>query len=126
MDRRCGDRLFLRPTYWIGGSMNARLDIGSALAVLALLVAGCANNPSTQAAAVREVDATQVGKCALISNITGKSLLAGGVATSAVNAMTDAKEQAAGLGANVVVIQSLDGGSMYAPATAKVKAYRCN
>ena len=97
-----------------------------ATAALVLLCQGCANNPSTQAAAVREVDGAQVGKCALISNITGKSLLAGGVATSAANAMIDAKEQAAGLGANVVVIQSVDGGSMYAPATARVKAYRCN
>ena len=97
-----------------------------ATAALVLLCQGCANMPSTQAAAVKEVDATQVGKCALISNITGKSLLAGGVATSASNAMTDAKEQAAGLGANVVVVQGVDGGSMYTPATAKVKAYRCN
>ena len=97
-----------------------------AAAALAILCQACANSPSTQAAAVREVDASQVGKCALISNVTGKSLLAGGVATSAANAMTDAKEQAAGLGANVVVIQGVDGGSMYAPATARVKAYRCN
>jgi hypothetical protein len=97
-----------------------------ATAALVLLCQACANTPSTQAASVREVDASQVGKCALISNITGKSLLAGGVATSASNAMTDAKEQAAGLGANVVVIQGVDGGSMYAPATARVKAYRCN
>jgi hypothetical protein len=97
-----------------------------ATAALVLLCQGCANNPSTQAAAVRVVDATQVGKCALISNITGKSLLAGGVATSASNAMTDAKEQAAGLGANVVVVQGVDGGSMYTPAIARVKAYRCN
>ena len=71
-----------------------------ATAALVLLCQGCANNPSTQAAAVREVDGAQVGKCALISNVTGKSLLAGGVATSAANAMTDAKEQAAGLGAS--------------------------
>ena len=98
----------------------------SAAAILALLCQGCVNNPSTQAAAVREADASQVGKCALISNITGKSLLAGGVATSGANALIDAKEQAAGLGANVVVVQGVDGGSMYAPATARVKAYRCN
>jgi hypothetical protein len=98
----------------------------SATVALALLCQGCVNNPSTQAAAVREVDASQVSKCALISNITGKSLLAGGVSTSAANALLDAKEQAAGLGANVVVIQGVDGGSMYAPATARVKAYRCN
>ena len=48
------------------------------------------------------------------------------VSTSAANALIDAKEQAAGLGANVVVIQRVDGGSMYTPATATVKAYRCN
>jgi hypothetical protein len=94
--------------------------------MLVLLCQGCANTPSSQAAAVRELDATMVTKCALISTIRGKSLLGGGVSTSATNALVDAKEQAAGLGANVVVVQSVDGGSMYAPASATVKAYRCN
>jgi hypothetical protein len=98
----------------------------SATVALVLLCQGCANVPSSQAAAVKEVDATQVAKCALISTIRGKSLLSGGVATSAANALVDAKEQAAGLGANVIVIQRVDAGSTYAPASATVKAYRCN
>ena len=93
---------------------------------LVLLCQGCASVPSSQAAAVREADAKQVTQCALISTIRGKSLLSGGVSTSAANALVDAKEQAAGLGANVIVIQRVDGGSTYAPASATVKAYRCN
>jgi hypothetical protein len=98
----------------------------SVTVALVLLCQGCANVPSSQAAAVREADAKQVTQCALISTIRGKSLLGGGVAASAANALIDAKEQAAGLGANVVVVQSVDGGSMYTPASATVKAYRCN
>jgi hypothetical protein len=98
----------------------------SAAAALVLLCQGCVSAPSSQAAAVREVDAKQVTQCALISTIRGKSLLNGGVSASAPNALIDAKEQAAGLGANVVVVQSVDGGTMYTPATATVKAYRCN
>jgi hypothetical protein len=102
------------------------MDSRFAAVLLLVLCQGCVNNPTSQAAAVREMDASQVGKCALISNIVGKSLLSGGVATSAANAMIDAKEQAAGLGANVIVLQGKDPGSAYAPAMVRVKAYRCN
>ena len=87
---------------------------------------GCANTPSRQAAAVKEVDARAVANCALISTIHGKSLLAGSASTSAANAVVDMKEQAAGLGANVVVILRVDIGDMYTPASAIAKAYKCN
>jgi transposase len=36
------------------------------------------------------------------------------------------KEQAAGLGANTVVLQSVDPGGMYTPGVATGKAYKCN
>jgi hypothetical protein len=95
--------------------------------VAALLICqGCANTPSRQAAAVREMDTRAVANCALISTIHGKSLLGGAATNSATNALVDVKEQAAGLGANVVVMQNVDNGSMYVPATATGKAYRCN
>ena len=64
-----------------------------------LLCQGCATNPSTQAAAIKEVTARQVMNCTLISTITGKSLIGGVGATSASNALIDVKEQASGLGA---------------------------
>jgi hypothetical protein len=96
-------------------------------AFLVLLVCqGCANTPSRQAAAVKEVDARAVANCALISTIHGKSLLGGAASTSAANAVVDVKEQAAGLGANVVVMQRVDTGDMYTPASATAKAYKCN
>ena len=96
-------------------------------AFLVLLVCqGCANTPSRQAAAVKEVDARAVANCALISTIHGKSLLGGAASTSAANAVVDVKEQAAGLGANVVVMQRVDSGDMYSPASATAKAYKCN
>jgi hypothetical protein len=87
---------------------------------------GCATNPSTQATAIREVTARDVTNCTLISTITGKSLIGGVSATSATNALIDAKEQASGLGATHIVVQSVDEGSMYTPGTARVKAYKCN
>ena len=87
---------------------------------------GCASNPSTQAAAIKEVAARQVTNCTLISTITGKSLIGGMGATGATNALVDAREQASGLGATHIVVQSVDEGSMSAPGIAKVKAYKCN
>ena len=96
----------------------------SAIAGL-LLCQGCATNPSTQAAAIKEVAARQVTNCTLISTITGKSLI-GGMTTGATNALVDAREQASGLGATHIVVQSVDEGSMYTPGIARVKAYKCN
>jgi len=95
--------------------------------VIALLVCqGCVSNPSTQAAAIKEVTAKQVTNCTLLSTITGKSLFGGGGSAAATNALVDAKEHASGLGATHVVVQSVDGGNMSTPGTATVKAYKCN
>ena len=94
--------------------------------IVLLACQGCATTPSYHAAAVKEADARQVAKCTLISTIVGKSLIGGIGSTGAANAITDAKEQASGLGATHVVIQSVDSGSMYATATATAKAYKCN
>ena len=91
-----------------------------------VLCQGCATNPSTQAAAIKEVTARQVTNCTLISTITGKSLIGGVGATSASNALIDVKEQASGLGATHIVVQSVDEGSMPTPGIAKAKAYKCN
>jgi Domain of unknown function (DUF4156) len=97
----------------------------AAITVL-LICQGCASTPSSQAAAVKEVDAKQVANCALISTIVGKSLIGGVVSTGGTNAIVDAKEQAAGLGANTIVILTVDSGGMYSTGTATAKAYRCN
>ena len=97
-----------------------------AAALVLLICHGCANTPSRQAATLKEATARDVARCALISTVVGKSLMGGAAATSANNAIVDAKEQAAGLGANTVVLEKMDGGDTYAPATATLKAYRCN
>jgi len=97
-----------------------------AAVALMVLCQGCATPPSRYAAAIKEVDARQVANCTLISTVVGKCLIGGGSSIAAENAVVDAKEQASGLGATHVVIQSVDGGSMVAPATATAKAYRCN
>jgi len=62
----------------------------------------------------------------LISTITGKSLIGGVGATSASNALIDVKEQASGLGATHIVVQSVDEGSMSTPGVARARAYKCN
>ena len=97
----------------------------SAIAGL-LLCQACATNPSPHAAAIKEVAARQVTNCTLISTITGKSVMGGMGATGATNALIDAKEQASGLGATHIVVQSVDEGSMSTPGIARVKAYKCN
>ena len=95
-------------------------------AAVSFVCVGCTSTPSRHAAAVKEADARQVSNCTLISSIAGKSLIGGVGETGATNAIVDAKEQAAGLGANVIVIQQVDPGSMYATGTATAKAYKCN
>jgi phosphoheptose isomerase len=100
---------------------------GRMLIVAALLLCqACANTPSRHAAAVREADARQVTNCTLLSSITGRSLFGGVGTTGSANAIVDAKEQASGLGGNVIVLQGVDDGSMTVPATAAARAYRCN
>jgi hypothetical protein len=87
---------------------------------------GCAAPPSRYAATVREVDAKQVERCTLLSTVPGKSLMAGVGSIGVTNAINDAKDTAAGLGANTIVVQSVDNGNAYTPASVTVKAYRCN
>lgn len=94
--------------------------------IAVLACQGCATAPSYQAAAIKEADARQVAKCTLISTVVGRSLIGGVGSTGATNAITDAKEQASGLGATHVVLLSVDSGSIYATATATARAYRCN
>jgi hypothetical protein len=97
-----------------------------AIAVASLICQGCASIPSRQASAVKEADARQVANCALISNIVGRSLVGGMGATGEANALVDAKEQASGLGATHIVVQGVDAGTAYKPATVSVRAYKCN
>jgi len=91
-----------------------------------VLCQGCASNPSTQAAAIKEVTARQVMNCTLISTITGKSVMGSVGGTGGANALIDVKEQASGLGATHIVVQSVDEGSMSTPGIARAKAYKCN
>ena len=91
-----------------------------------LLCQGCAAPPSRYAATVKEVDAKQVDGCALLSTVPGRSLMVGVGSVGVTNAINDARDNAAGLGANRIVVESVDSGNAYTPATATVKAYRCN
>jgi hypothetical protein len=99
----------------------------SLVAVVALLVCqGCAAPQSRYAATVKEVDAREVANCALLSTVLGRSLMVGVGSIGVTNAINDAKDNAAGLGANRIVVVSTDSGNAYTPGTATVKAYKCN
>ena len=91
---------------------------------LLLLCQGCAAPPSRHAATVKEVDAKQVEGCALVSTVPGRSLMVGVGSIGVTNAINDARDNAAALGANRIVVESMDGGNAYTRATAT--AYRCN
>ena len=101
----------------------------SGLAAVLMIVLGCdgcAAPPSRYAATVKEVDAKQVQGCALLSTVLGRSLMVGVGSIGVTNAINDARDNAAGLGANRIVVESVDGGNSYTPATVTVKAYKCN
>ena len=100
---------------------------GSLAAVLALLLChGCAAPQSRYAATVKEVDNREVANCALLSTVVGRSSMVSLGSIGATNAINDAKDNAAGLGANRIVVVSTYDGNAYTPGTATVKAYKCN
>ena len=106
--------------------MITRVSGLAALVVMMLFCGACAAPASRYAATVKEVDAKEVQGCALLSKVLGRSLMVGVGSIGVTNAINDARDNAAGLGANRIVVDSVDAGNAYAPATVTVKAYRCN
>lgn len=92
------------------------------LAIL-LALGGCAVTPSREALSVRDADAAMVTGCQYVGNVTGTSGW-GGLASGAgiANARNEARTQAATLGANFVVWESLQ--NSWTP-TVDGDAYRC-
>jgi len=97
-----------------------------AAAIVLLMCQACAAPPSRYAASVIEVDAKQVQGCALLSAVVGRSLMVGAGSIGVPNAINDARDNAAGLGANRIVIDKVDSGNVYTAATVTAKAYKCN
>jgi hypothetical protein len=92
----------------------------------AISLGGCAATPTPQAAAVAEADQARVATCELLETVLGKSLIGGSVfTTGGTNAMVEARERAAAMGATHIVFGSVDSGSMYSTGSATARAYRC-
>ena len=96
------------------------------LAVAVLALAGCSAVASPKAAALIEADDAGVAGCKLLGTVNGGTLF-GGAATGLAshNAMVDAREKAARLGATHIVFTSVDGGGYDKTGQASARAYAC-
>ena len=95
------------------------------IAIILVVVGGCAAVPSPSAAKIIEADDAMVVGCQLVGTVFGSSLIGGVVTTGATNAMVDAKEKAANQGATHIVFGNVDGGGMYSVGRATARAYKC-
>ena len=92
----------------------------------ATVLASCASTPSNRAANVKEADPGTVSRCQLLGTVIGSSLIGGVVVkTGGTNAMVDAREQAADMGATHIVFMAVDSGNQYSTGKATARAYRC-
>ena len=86
-----------------------------------------ASNPSAAARSVSEGEPSVLNRdCKLLGTVSGKSLFGGGDEARVQNAMNDAREKAAALGATHVVFLEADTKGMLNRGNAAVRAYRCD
>lgn len=96
------------------------------LVIAALTAAGCAAKATPRAAALIEADPNGVAGCKLLGTVRGGSMFGGAAAAVAAdNAMIDAREKAAKMGATHLVFLSVDGGNSNVGAQATARAYAC-
>lgn len=92
----------------------------------AALIASCAATPSITASGVKEADLKMIESCQFVGTVFGNSMLGVAVAsTSASNAVVDAKEKAAALGATHIVIETMKSADLNGGSQATVRAYKC-
>jgi hypothetical protein len=106
---------------------NPMIRLASAAVSLAL-VACASSGPSVAARSVLDGDPAVVNRdCKLLGTVNGRSLL-GGVADEAKvqNAMNDAREKAAAMGATHVVFVAANTSGMMNAGHASARAYRCD
>jgi Domain of unknown function (DUF4156) len=99
--------------------------------ILALLcVAGCGSSPSTPSAEARKVNegdpAVLNRDCKLLGTVNGRSMFGGADEARVQNAMNDAREKAAALGATHVVFLATDTKGILNRGNASARAYRCD
>jgi hypothetical protein len=95
----------------------------------ALALCACASSTAPRPArSVRDGDpATLNRECKLLGTVNGRSLFGGGSDEAKVaNAMNDAREKAAAMGATHVMFMKTDTSGMLTSGNASARAYRCD
>jgi hypothetical protein len=100
------------------------------LAFAVACIAGCGSSPSTPSSAARSVSegdpAVLNRDCKLLGTVSGRSLFGGADEARVQNAMNDAREKAAALGATHVVFLAADTKGILNRGNASARAYRCD
>jgi hypothetical protein len=100
------------------------------VAFAAASLAACASTAYTPSAAARSVSegdpATLNRDCKLLATVSGRSMFGGADEARVQNAMNDAREKAAALGATHVVFLATDTKGILNRGNASARAYRCD
>ena len=93
-------------------------------------ICGCGSAPSTASAAARSVSegdpAVMNRDCKLLGTVSGRSLFGGADEARVQNAMNDAREKAAAIGATHVIFLAADTKGILNRGNASARAYRCD
>ena len=99
-------------------------------ALLACALTACGSSPSAPSATargVRDGDPSVLNReCKLLGTVNGRSLFGGADEARVQNAMNDAREKAAALGATHVVFIEADTKGILSRGNAAARAYRCD
>jgi hypothetical protein len=91
---------------------------------------GCSSSPSAPSATARSVSEGDPSilnrECKLLGTVSGRSLFGGADDARVQNAMNDAREKAAAMGATHVVFLEADTKGMLSRGNASARAYRCD
>ena len=100
------------------------------IAMAVSCVAACGSTPSNPSAAARSVSegdpAVLNRDCKLLGTVNGRSLFGGADEARVQNAMNDAREKAAAMGATHVVFLAADTKGILNRGNAAARAYRCD
>lgn len=105
--------------------MRAEVAAMRFMLVLPLVLVGCATAPTPAAVAIQDADQKAVEACRYVGNVTGESLI-GGFTMQMVgrnNAVAEARNTAAEIGATHIVWNYIDSNAYGASASGS--AYRC-
>jgi len=102
----------------------------SLVVLAAVCLAGCSSSPSAPSAPSRKVSegdpAVLNRDCKLLGTVSGRSLFGGTDEARVQNAMNDAREKAAAMGATHVIFLEADTKGILSRGNASARAYRCD